>query len=75
MRLYTFTLIDGRRVTYSGLTEPDARRRTEARHPGTLPIPVGTPAERCACTAAHALPRSTRENGWLICAHCGGYFG
>jgi hypothetical protein len=75
MTLYTFKLGDGRRVTYAGVTEPQARRLAEEYHPGTLPIPEGVVAERCACRNAPALPHSTRQNGWLICARCGGFFG
>ena len=73
--LYTFNLIDGRQVTYSGNTELVARKRAESRHPGTLPIPKGKLAELCLCKLARAYPRSPCENNQFICSHCGGYLG
>jgi hypothetical protein len=75
MALYTYNLIDGRKVTFAGKTERHAFALAHEYHPYAVTQELGVPAERCTCKNARAYPQSVRRGGFLICAHCGGYFG
>jgi len=72
--LYTFNLIDGRKVTYAGETEKHAFNKARAYHRDAVsPMAWGKAAEPCPCSPKHA--NNTRQDGWLICRDCAGYMG
>ncbi|MBV8722413.1 MAG: hypothetical protein JO277_09700 [Candidatus Eremiobacteraeota bacterium] len=64
LKLFTFRLIDGRFVTYGGVTEPAAFRRANLYHPGAI---TGTELLHRVCSCATKCAKSTREAGYLIC--------
>lgn len=69
--LYTFELIDGRRVTYAGETEKQAFWRATDFHRHAVAMKLGTPAVRCTCELPWAS--SSSESGYRTCNDCGGY--
>ncbi len=71
IKLFTFKLIDGRKVTYAGLNEKQAYRIAQSHH--YYVEGFGEPAEPCHCHDQHA--DSVRQAGWLICRDCAGYIG
>lgn len=74
LMLYTYTLIDGRNVTFAGLFEEEAFNRAFRVHGYAVPADeCGRKAVQCTCSEKHA--ESTRQGGWLICRDCAGYIG
>lgn len=75
-KLFTYTLIDGRKVTYAGLDEKQAFNWAHAYHGDALPATAhGQPAEECRCSMKRA--NVVRQGGWLVCANpeCAGRIG
>lgn len=52
VRLYTFDLIDGRKVTYEGATEAEAFVRTQQYYGGAVLVQFGRKAERCCARSS-----------------------
>lgn len=71
--LFTFVLIDGRRVTYSGRSEKHAFNKAREYHGAAVELIGGTIAKPCACPNKRA--ESVRQAGFLICRDCAGYIG
>lgn len=71
-QLFTFDLIDGRKVTYAGLTEGAALNRARCYHLDAVDAFSARPAIGCTCSRKVSFGR---EGGWLICAHCAGRIG
>lgn len=76
MALFTYSLIDGRRVTYAGATERHAFNVAREYHGAAVEQSIGTNAARCAQDHdSGACAESTRRDGYLICTDCAGYLG
>jgi hypothetical protein len=73
LTVYTFGLIDGRSVSFAGLSESEAHRRAFGVHGNAVAQWFGTPAAGCRCEEKHAGP--VREGGWLVCRDCAGLIG
>jgi hypothetical protein len=71
--LFTFSLIDGRRVTYAGANEAAAFNLAREYHGAAVEQVPGAPAQPCA--RDHEISAgAVRQAGFLIC-RCGGYLG
>lgn len=73
IKLFTFELIDGRKVTYAGKTEKLAFWHADDYHPRAVAPRLGVPAQPCTC--ASRRPSSTRQGGFFTCTECAGYLG
>jgi hypothetical protein len=74
-RLFTFDLIDGRKVTYAGLSEKQAFNKARRYHLDAVDAFSGRPALACGCASKSAC--GAREGGWLVCgrSECAGRIG
>lgn len=74
-RLFTFDLLDGRKVTYAGLSEQEALNKARRYHLDAVDAFSARAAADCTC--ASKLAGGTREGGWLVCARpeCAGRIG
>ena len=73
LKVFTFKLTDGRKVSYQGITEQSAFNKAREYHgAGVEACQHGTLAITCMCPDKRA--QSTREAGYLVCrhAHCAG---
>ena len=70
---FTFELLDGRKVTYGGVSENEAFDKARRYHGDAVLQLSGVPAALCACERKNA--HGVRQAGWLICAECAGRVG
>lgn len=75
LKLFTFDIIDGRKVTYEGFTEKGALNKARRYHLDAVDAFSGRPAVACTCPSK--WEKGCREAGWLICARseCAGRIG